>query len=803
VPYRNDYGDDGRQLLAGDQIVTPDDNSVRFAEDEQPGDISVLIRIRDEAGEEALTDEEYAILQMYEQSSAPSADAQDHYANLAEHIDEAELSSIAQDVVSWVKWDEDARAEWYEMEKRGIRALGVTPDIDGGADFDGAATVVHPLLAEAVVQFASRQLEAMWPAGGPVKSAVFGKITPELQEQGKRVEQFLNYQYTEMMPGAFEQVDKMLVRLPLSGSCFVKVYYDPIDGVCRSLVEPADFIVPYRSTDLRTTPRYTERILMSRNDVKKRQVAGFYRDVELSQPHERSGESSRETVIDEIKGAEGLDETTSNIDDDRHTLYECCAELDIKGFEDVGEDGEPTGISLPYVITVDRDSQKVLSIYRNWKQNDQKKKRVVYHIHYRFMPGLGFYGFGFYHWIGGLAKSATGALRALLDSAHFSNMPGGYKARDAKFSNGVSIISPGEWADVDCDSDELRKAFFPLPYKEPSAVLFNLLGLLQDLGRRFAGTTEALVGGGSENTPVGTILARIEQGSKVQTAIQKRLHEAAKEEFRLIAWLDSMYLPQEYPYAVVGEDRSVMSTDFDDKIDVTPVSDPNFVSHMQRYFAAQIMLELAEKFPGLYDIYEINKRALEALRADDIDSLLPPKDKIKRADPVTENAQAMVGKPLKAYPDQSHESHMMVHQQLMQSLPQGHPATATIGSHVQEHMALAYLMQMQMQTGVAFMMPGDDDDDQQEVPPDIENQIAMLAAQSIQQMQQQQQQPDPQMMALQAEQQRKDAVAQSDIARKDAVARSDIERKDATAMAELQRQNTQQINDLYARNQEI
>jgi len=767
------------QQTASERISVPDADRVVIADTIEPEpapDLQMLLQIRQELGDEGLTADEYAFLQAH-QANAVTGD--DHYANLAEALDEHELNKIAQNVLNWVEWDEESRKDWYEQEKKGIRALGVSPYVDGGAPFDGASTVVHPLFAEAIVQFSARTLEILWPAGGPVKAAVLGKITEERDAQAKRVEQFMNYQYTQQMEGAFEQTDRLLARLPLSGSCFVKAYHDPVCGIVREFVEPADFIVPYRAESLRTAPRYTERILKSQNEVRKLQVAGLYRDIDLIPPQEESSEAERHIVTDEIRATEGRDESDRSNDDQRHTLLECYCDLDIPGFEDQS-DGRPTGIALPYIVTVDRDSQKVLSIYRNWKKTDPQKRRIVYHIHYRFMPGLGFYGYGLYHWIGGLTNAATGALRALLDSAQFANMPGGFRAKDAALPNGKLKIAPGDWPEVDCDADDLKKAFFPLPYKEPSSVLFNLLGLLQELGRRFAGTTEVMVGEGGQNVPVGTMLARIEQGGRVQTSIQKRLLETQAQELKLVAWLNSVWLPDEYPYAVQGEDRAALRADFDDRIDVVPVSDPSFVSNVQRYFMSELVIELAGKFPGLYDPYEVNKRALQSIRMDDIDALLPPKDKnTQRFDPVTENALLMVGRPVRAFMEQAHEAHVAVHQMAMQQMQQGDPAMAAIEAHIREHLAMAHLTQMGQMLGIPLAMP---EEGQPEMPIEMETQLAVAAAQAAQQLAQPQQ-PDPETVKAQAEIERKNAVAEADIRRKDEVAAADIRRKDVVAAA--------------------
>lgn len=777
-----------RAEMGAQPISVPDQqDSMAFAGEAPTGvaaggyDIATLQRIRAEVGEQALTDDEFAALQMHEQTGLPSKEAADHYANLAQYVTEADLHRIGQDVIDWVRWDEESRAEWFLKEKRGIAALGVSGSDEEGA-FKGGSTVTHPMLGEAIVQFSARALEQLWPGGGPVKTAVLGAETDALVQQAKRVEQFMNFQYTQEIPGAFERTDRLLVRLPLSGSVFIKTFFDPIDGLRRELIEPADFIVPYRANDLLTATRYTERIFMSQNDLRKRQIAGYYRDVDLVQPFEFNAETNRELVSEAIHRVEGRERVDVDYRDQRRTLYECYCEMDLPGFEHRDDEGKPTGIALQYIVTVDHDSRKVLSIYRNWKQDDPRKRRIVIHTHYRFMEGLGFYGYGLYHWIGGLARAATGALRALLDSAQFANMPGGFRSKDAALPNGNLDIAPGEWREVDADSDDLRKAFFPLPYKEPSAVLLNLLGLLQTQGRSFVSTAESMVGDGAQNIPVGTILARIEQGSKVQTGIQYRLHQAQSDEFKVVAYLNSIYLPERYPYAVQGADRVVLRNDFDARIDVVPVSDPNTVSNMQRYFMVQSVLELAARFPGLYDVYELNRRALQTLRMDSVDALLPPQNKPpKRFDPVTENALLGLGRPVRALQDQAHDAHIAVHQQAMQSLPQGHPALPALNSHIQEHLALAYLQEMAQATGMPFQLP---DDSAQDLPPEVEMRIAVAAADAVQKMQNPPL-PDPKLIEVEREQARKDAVTQADIKRADDEAQAEVLRKDKLAAADI------------------
>jgi hypothetical protein len=548
--------------------------------------------------------------------------------------------------------------------------------------------------------------------------------------------------------------------------------------------------------------------MMSKNDVRKRQVAGLYRDIVLIEPNENAADSSRTIITDEIDATEGRENVGFTTYDDRRTLYECVCEYDLPGFEDIDNDtGKVTGIALQYVITVDKDSQETLSIYRNWKDNDPKKKRIVYHTHYRFMPGLGFYGYGLYHWIGSLSRAASGSLRALLDAAQFSNLPGGFRSKDAGVKNGDLEVGPGEWPEVDCDAQDLDKAFYPLPYKEPSLVLFNLLGHLQDLGRRVASTVDDLVGDSNQNTPVGTVLARIEQGMKVYTAIQKRLHEAMKKEFKLTAWLNSVFMPDKYPYAVKNEDRVALKKDFDDRVDVLPVSDPNLASNIQRYFIQQAVIELAgNASPGLYDERALHRRALESLRIENIDELLPnPGANIKRMGPVEENAMVILGEPIKAFMEQNHQAHLIVHQQMLQGLgKEQEQAAQALHAHIQEHVAMAYLLKMQQATGQQFVLPdGTEDDDEtgDELPVEVENQIAAMAAQAAQQFMQDQMQPDPVMLEMESDQQRKDFEAQRDADRKDAIAKADIERKDAVVLTDMHRKNQQQIENLFNRNQ--
>lgn len=767
------------------------------------GDIERLLQMRVDGGDDVLTDEESALLaEVFPAEDKPDPNDKFHV-NLAEYVEENELNKIATDVLNWVEWDEDSRSKWFEREKKGILLLGVTEETEGGANFDGASKVVHPLLIEACYQFQARAVAELWPPGGPVKADVLGDTTEELEAQARRVERYMNYQYTELMPGAYESVDRMLFRLPLSGSCFKKSYYDPLEEqVVSELIEPNDFIVPYSATSLRTAPRFTHRMRIAGNDMKRMQHSGFYRDVELLEPYSNTDEEQdSEQVRDAIDDSEGRQEVEYAADDNQHIVYECHCYYDLKGFEDK-KNGKPTGIALPYIITVERDSQKVLGIRRNWKEKDAKQKKRIFFTHYYFLPGLGFYGYGFLHAIGGLARAATGALRALLDSAQFANLQGGFKSKDVAIEGGKKPLSPGEFRDADATSEELSKAFFRIPYVEPSRTLFMLLGGIDDLARRFAGTTEASVGEANNTGPVGTTLALIEQGQKVFTGVHKRLHVAQRHEFKIVADLNSEWLDGSYPYHVKGGSYVVMATDFDDRVDITPVSDPNITSSVQRIAQAQAILQLANENPDLYDRREAHENLLNAMRVPNVESYLQDRDEARRMGPVEEGTAFFVGKPVKAFIDQNHEAHLVLHQSQLDGMTdemrKGLIGQAVM-AHIQQHMAYQYLIQMEMATGIRFSAHMMDDEESPEIPPEVENQIAVFAAQAVAQMQKPE--PGPKAIELSAEQQRKDAQAQAEIARKDKAVEADITRKDMEFIAEQERRLAAEEAALLERNQ--
>jgi len=576
--------------------------------------IDVILQAASEAQKDGLPLEQLLspdeLMAYQEYMSVNNPEITGHYDNLVEIVDDTELKRLATDIVNWVRWDEDTRKDWSKREKEGIRLLGLSDRKDEPEKFKGASTVTHPLLAEAVTQFHARALAELWPPEGPVKSIVLGNSSPERLEQAKRVEDYMNYQYTEDMPGAFDEEDMLLFRLPLSGSCFKKVYYDPIcKKICARLVEPSDFIAPFTATDLKTAPRYTHRLRQSHNDVKKLKSRGYYVDNILSEPTEETSEYP--DVLSEIDHVEGKERVSQ--DDNRHTILECYVDLEIEG-SDYG---------LPYIVWVERNEQVVLRIQRNWRPDDELQEKKVNFAHYRFKPGLGFYGLGLLHLIGGLAQSATGSVQALLDSAAFANMQGGFKTRDSRISGGDTPLSPGEWREVDSSYEELQKAFFRVPYTEPSETLFKLLGYLDERSQKIGGTNDIMSGDANPNAPVGTTLALIEQGGKSFADILRRIHKAHRDEFRIVSELNAQYIPDEgYPYFTESSEKMIMASDFDNRVDVIPVSDPNIISNSQRIVQAQAVLDLAEKHPDKVDISTAIRGMLDAIRVTNADELL-------------------------------------------------------------------------------------------------------------------------------------------------------------------------------------
>ena len=549
-----------------------------------------------------------------------------HYSNLAEELPETEINLIGKQLVRAYEDDKSSRKNWEDQYSKGLRMLGVVVE-DRQDPFPGASGVHHPLLAEAATQFQARAIAEMFPAGGPVKTQIIGKTTDKKLEQAQRVQDFMNFQVTQEIPDYFNELDQMLFYLALAGSAFKKIYFDnTLDRICSKFVPAEDFVISMENTDLETADRYTQVMKLTRNDIKKQQISGTFKDIPLTKA-EGGGDSNTGDMVEQtLQRLEGM---TPSMADKIHTVLEIHCNLDL------GEDNNE--LELPYIVTVDYDSQRVLSIRRNWKEDDTLKRKRTYFVHYKYLPGLGFYGFGLIQMIGGLQHASTGALRALLDSAAFANLNGGFRAKGARIEGGDITVSPGEWVEVEAYGDDLRKSFIPLPFKEPSPTLLQLLGVLTESGRRFASIADAMIGDSAGSGPVGTTIALIEQGSKVFSAIHKRIHQAQGREFKLIYELNGEYLDDEYSFEVIGENKKIRRKDFTQSISVVPVSDPNIFSQAQRIALAQTGLQLAQTSPDVVDVKEATRRFLQALNIPDYMDLMIEDEETPRRDPVSEN----------------------------------------------------------------------------------------------------------------------------------------------------------------------
>jgi hypothetical protein len=606
--------------------------------------------------------------------------------NLAEVIEEDELNKMSDNLRAYYEDDRSSRQDWERSYVDGIKLLGFKYE-ERARPFQGASGVTHPLLAESATQFQAQAYKELLPPGGPVKCNIVGEQNEQSEQQANRVKDYMNYQITTVMEEYDPDMDQLLFHLGLAGSAFKKVYFDAQEQRAKaSFIPVEELIVPFYATDLESTPRVTHIVKQSYNEIRKNQVGGFYRDVEI-----RPSLVENNEVQEEYRDVQGISSTTyGEEDDNEYTLLEFHCDLDIPGFEDRNlETGEATGIRLPYVVTVDEGSGKVLSIYRNFRENDPLRKKIQYFVHYKFLPGLGFYGFGLIHMLGGLSRTATSALRQLIDAGTLSNLPAGFKARGLRVADDDNPIQPGEFRDVDAPSGDLRQGLLPLPYKEPSQTLFLLLGFCVDAGKRFASVADAKIADSNQANPVGTTMAMIEQGTKVMSAIHKRLHYAQKVEFRLLAKVFQQYLPPEYPYNVVGGNRLIKQQDFDDRVDIIPVSDPNIFSMSQRIQLAQAQLQLTAANPKIHNIYEAYRRMYVALGVQSIDTVLPPPPKPGPVDPAKENSEALKSKPLIAYPEQNHEAHIKAHRAFMSSslVRQSLIAMAALQSHISEHIS--------------------------------------------------------------------------------------------------------------------
>ena len=646
--------------------------------------------------------------------------------NLAEGMDDRELGAISSELMGEFDANKAGRQEWEDAYTDGLELLGFNYE-ERTEPFRGASGVTHPLLAEAATQFQAQAFNELLPSSGPVRTAILGDETREKQDQASRVRNFMNYYITTVMEDYTPDMDQMLFYLPLAGSTFKKVYYDEVLGRAVSKFVPAEhLVVPYETSDLDTCSNIAHVIRMNLNDLRKQQLAGIYRDIPVIPQQSESDEVQGE--LNRITGFE-----PSSVDYDC-TLIEFHADLDLDGFEDMDEDGEPTGIKVPYIVTISQDNGQILSIRRNYREDDELKRKIQYFVHYKFLPGFGFYGLGLIHTIGGLSRTATAALRQLIDAGTLSNLPAGFKARGLRIRDDDDPLQPGEFRDVDAPGGAIRDSLMPLPFKGPDQTLFNLLGFVVQAGQRFATITDMKVGDGNQNAAVGTTLAMLEQGTRVMSAVHKRLHYAMRIEFKLLARVMSDFLPQEYPYSVENGDQAIMASDFDDRIDVVPVSNPNTFSQAQRIALAQTKMQLAGAAPELHNMHEVYRDMYEAIGVTDVDRLMKkvPDEEPVPTDPASENINSMDMIELTAFQGQDHQAHIMAHLVFASSPMIGGmpPVAMSIQKHVMEHVKLQAEEQAMAQMAQAGPVPVE----QQEMQ--MQALIAQGIAQGMQQLKQ-------------------------------------------------------------------
>ena len=670
---------------------------------------------------EMIEEEDGSVIVNFEDAVEKELQA-DPDANLAEIMDERVLMDIASELVGYYEDDKGGRQEWEDPYTEGLELLGIKYE-NRDEPFRGSSGVTHPLIAEAVTQFQAQAYKELLPSSGPVRTQVVGAATPDVEMQSQRVQEFMNFQIMNVMDEYDPEMDRLLFYLPLAGSAFKKVYFDDmLDRAVSKFVPADDLLVPYNATDLSSASRVTHVIRMNTNDVRKNQAAGFYRDIDILAYDDDDEVRQKERELQGIEQGGG--------DNQDCTLLEIHTDLDLPGFEHVSPiDGEETGIKLPYIVTVDEGSSKVLAIRRNWKEGDEYYKKMQYFSHYKFLPGLGFYGFGLLHMIGGLGRSATSILRQLIDAGTLANLPAGFKARGIRIRDSDEPLSPGEFRDIDVPGGALRESIMPLPYKEPSQTLMSLLGFIVDAGRRFAAIADLQVGDGNQQAAVGTTVALLERGSKVMSAIHKRLHYAQKQEFKMLARVFAESLPPMYPYNVYGAEATVKQADFDERVDVIPVSDPNIYSMSQRLALAQTQLQLAQTNPQMHNLHEAYRRIYEAIGVHNIEALLPTPTPPQPTDPAIENAKSIIQENLQAFPTQDHDAHMTAHIIFMKTpVPAASPPVfALLQAHLCEHIAfkargvadaeMRAMMEQAMQTG------------QQPPQMDVEAKVAELIAQ--------------------------------------------------------------------------
>jgi hypothetical protein len=617
--------------------------------------------------------------------------SESHFDNLAELLPEETLNPLGSELVQNYQEYKASRKDWEDGYSKGLDLLGFKYE-NMAQPFQGASGATHPVLAEAVTQFQALAYKELLPADGPVRTRIIGVETPQKNDQAGRVKEFMNYQLMDVMKEYEPEFDQMLFYLPLSGSAFKKVYYDDLLGRTVSKFVPADdLIVPYNATSLEDAEAVIHRLKVSENDLRKQQVAGFYRDIDLPKPFNQETELEKKERM--------LEGTKRTFNEDVYTLLEFHINLDLEGFEDRGPDGDVTGIKLPYIVTIEEGSREVLSIRRNYNIGDPKKEKIPYFVHFKFLPGLGFYGFGLIHMIGGLSRTATAALRSLLDAGTLSNLPAGFKMRGIRIRDDAQSIQPGEFRDVDAPGGNIKDSFMTLPFKEPSATLLQLMGVVVSAGQRFASIADLQIGEGNQQAAVGTTVALLERGSRTMSAIHKRIYAALKNEFKLMSRVFKLYLPPEYPYDVIGGQRVIKQQDFDDKIDIIPVADPNIFSQAQRISIAQTELQLATSNPQLHNLYSAYRNMYEALGVKNIDTILKPPQRPMPMDPAVEHIQALAGKPFQAFKGQDHQAHITAHLSFMgTNMARNNPVVmASLQKNIFEHISLMALEQVEME----------------------------------------------------------------------------------------------------------
>ena len=742
--------------------------------EQEPKELEIMIENPESV---AIETEDGGMIIDFKPRSGKSSGESEFNSNLTEYIDDGDLDKLGSKLISDYMGDKDSRKDWEETYIKGLDQLGLKIE-ERTVPWAGACGVFHPMLSEAVIRFQSQSISEMFPAKGPVRTKIVGKVTEEKEKQAKRVEDYLNYMLTHEMSEYRTETEKMLFSLPLAGSAFRKVYYDHSMGRPCSIFVPAeDVVVNYGASDLTTCERTTHVMRKSTNEVRKMQVNGFYRDIEL--PSSEPDYSNISKKYDEITG----EANTFNYDE-RHTILEMLVDLDLPGFEDTGESGEETGIALPYVATVDYPSGNILSIRRNWYEDDKARMRRMHFVHYQYLPGIGFYGFGLIHMVGGLAKSATSILRQLVDAGTLSNLPGGLKARGLRIKGDDTPIMPGEFRDVDIPGGAIRDNITFLPYKEPSATLYQLLQNIVEEGRRFASISDMKISDMSNQAPVGTTLALLERNQKVMSAVQARLHASMRKEFDILVNIIKDFTDPAYPYET-DEEESIKAEDFDERIDVLPVSDPNAATMAQRIMQYQAAMQLAQSAPQMYNLPELHRQMLEVIGIRNVEDIIPDKDDIDPVDPVTAVQNLINGKPVKAFSFQDHESHISTIisaqenpeiMKLVQIAPTAQSIIAASSAYINEHLTMKFRKEIEREMGIELPPEGEP------LPADVEKRLSSLVAEAARRV--------TATAQAQAEQERIQKQQQDPLIqmkeREVAVKEADVQRKTQEAQGKLQ-----------------